>query len=70
MDNFEFKSRRQILFTLEMDGEYVFNLLCKIINEKPFSKSTENTSMLEVIATVILRCFGKISGRIQRTTAK
>ena len=46
-----------IMFTLEMDGEYVFNLLCKKINEKPFTKANEHTSILEVIATVILRCY-------------
>ena len=45
------------MFALEMDGEFVFNLLCKKINEKPFTKANEHTSILEVIATVILRCF-------------
>ena len=40
-----------------MDGIYVFNLLCKKINEKPFTKANEHTSILEVIATVILRCY-------------
>ena len=29
------------------------------INEKPFTKASEHTSILEVIATVILRCFEK-----------
>ena len=45
------------MFALEMDGEYVFNMLCKKINEKPFTKANEHTSILEVIATVILRCY-------------
>ena len=59
VDNFRFKKTEDIMFALEMDAEYVFNLLCKKINEKPFAKSTEKTSILEVIATVILRCFDK-----------
>jgi len=58
VDNFRFTKTEDILFALEMDGEYVFNLLCKKINEKPFTKANEHTSILEVIATVILRrCF-------------
>ena len=59
VDNFRFTKAEDILFALEMDGEYVFNLLCKKINEKPFTKANEHTSILEVIATVILRCFDK-----------
>jgi len=57
VDNFRFTKAEDIMFALEMDGEYVFNLLCKKINEKPSTKSNQDTSMLEVIATVILRCF-------------
>ena len=47
------------MFALEMDGEHVFNLLFKKINKKPYTKANEHTSVLEVIATVILRCFEK-----------
>ena len=57
VDNFRFTKEEDIVFALEMDGEYVSNLLCKKINEKPFTKANEHTSILEVIATVILRCF-------------
>ena len=57
VDNFRFTKAEDIMFALEMDGEYVFNMLCKKINEKPFTKANEHTSILEVIATVILRCF-------------
>ena len=57
VDNFRFTKAEDILFAREMDGEYVFNLLCKKINEKPFTKENEHTSILEVIATAILRCF-------------
>ena len=59
MDNFRFTKAEDIMFALEMDGEYVFNMLCKKINEKPFTKANEHTSILEVIAAVILRCFEK-----------
>ena len=55
VDNFRFTKAEDIMFALEMDGEYVFNMLCKKINEKPFTKANEHTSILEVIATVILR---------------
>ena len=57
VDNFRFTKAEDIMFALEMDGEFVFNLLCKKINEKPFTKANEHTSILEVIATVILRCY-------------
>ena len=57
VDNFRFTKAEDIMFALEMDGEYVFNMLCKKINEKPFTKANEHTSILEVIATVILRCY-------------
>ena len=59
VDNFRFTKTEDIMFALEMDGEYVFTLLCKKINEKPYTKSNEHTSALEVIATIILRCFDK-----------
>ena len=41
-----------------MDSESVYNLLYKRINGK-FAKATVNTSILEAIATVVLRCFDK-----------
>ena len=42
-----------------MDGEFVYNLLCRKIYEKPNAKANENTALLEVIATVILKCYNK-----------
>ena len=57
MDNFRFTKAEDIMFALEMDGEFVCNLLCKNINKKQFTKANQHTSILEVIATVILRCF-------------
>ena len=48
VDNFRFTKAEDIMFALEMDGECVFNLLCKKINEKPFTKANEHTSILEV----------------------
>ena len=57
MDYFQFTKAEDIMFALEMDGEYVFNMLCKKINEKPFTKANEHTSILEAIAIVILRCY-------------
>ena len=42
--NFWFTRDEDILFALEIDGELVFNLLCKTINEKPFTKANEYTS--------------------------
>ena len=58
VDNFRFTKAEDIMFALEMDGEYVFNLLCKRIYEKPYAKAY--TAMLEVITTVILRCYDKM----------
>ena len=54
VDNFRFKKAEDILFALEVDGEYVYNLLCKRIYKKPYAKANEITAMLEVIATVIM----------------
>ena len=39
--------------SVSMSVEYVHDLLCKRIYEKPYAKANENTAMLEVIATVI-----------------
>ena len=47
VDNFQFTKAEDILYALEMDGEYVFNLLRKNINKKPSAKSNQNTSLLE-----------------------
>ena len=41
-----------------MDSEYVYNLLYKRINGK-FAKATVNTSIIEALVTVVLRCFDK-----------
>ena len=35
VDNLRFTKAEAILFTLEVDGEHVHNLLCKRIYEKP-----------------------------------
>ena len=59
VDNFRFTKAEDILFALEVDGEFVYNLLCRKIYEKPNAKANENTALLEVIATVILRCYDK-----------
>ena len=50
IDNFRFTKAEDMLLALEIDGEYVFNLLCKKIYEKPYAKSNKSTAMLEVIA--------------------
>ena len=33
-----------------MDGEYVYNFLCKTMYKKPHAKPNENITMTEVIA--------------------
>ena len=58
VDHFRFTKVEDILFALEVDGEFVYNLLCRKINEKPNVKANAN-ALLEVIATVILRCYDK-----------
>jgi hypothetical protein len=57
--NFRFTQPEDILFALEVDGENVYELLYKKIHERPFTKANEGTTILEVVATVILRCFDK-----------
>ena len=42
-----------------MDGDNVYELLYKTIYERPYTKANEGTAILEVVATVILRCFDK-----------
>ena len=42
-----------------MDGENVYELLYKSIDKRPYTKANEGTAILEVVATVILRCFDK-----------
>ena len=59
VDHFRFTKVEDILFALEVDGEFVYNLLCRKINEKPNAKADENTALLEVIANVILKCYNK-----------
>ena len=49
VNNFQFTKATGIMFVQEMDGDYVFNLLWEKINEKPFSKSTEETSSSGVL---------------------
>ena len=58
VDNFRFTKAEDILFSLEMNSESVYNLLYKRINGK-FAKATVNTSIIEALATVVLRCFDK-----------
>ena len=58
IDNFRFITAEDILFALEMNSEFVYKLLYKRINGK-FATDTVNTSIIEAIATVVLRCFDK-----------
>ena len=57
--NFRFTLPEDILFALEVDGDNVYELLYKTIYERPYTKANEGTAILEVVATVILRCFDK-----------
>ena len=57
--NFRFTQPEDILFALEVDGDNVYELLYKTIYERPYTKANEGTTILEVVATVILRCFDK-----------
>ena len=57
--NFRFTQPEDILFALEVDGDNVYELLYKTIYERPYTKANEGTAILEVVATVILRCFDK-----------
>ena len=45
IDNFRFTNAEDILFALEMDGEYIYDFLRKRIYEKPHAKANENTAM-------------------------
>ena len=47
------------VYELEVDGDNVYELLYKTIHERPYTKANEVTAILEVVATVILRCFDK-----------
>ena len=51
-DNFRFTKAEDILFALEMNSKFVYNLLYKRINRQ-FSKATEHTSIIEALATRI-----------------
>ena len=57
--NFRFTQPEDILFALEVDGDNVYELLYKTIYERPYTKANEGTAILEIVATVILRCFDK-----------
>ena len=46
VDYFRFTKAEDILFSLEVDGEFVYNLLCRKIYEKPNAKANENTALL------------------------
>jgi len=59
VENFRFTQPEDILFVLEVDGENVYELLYKSIYKRPYTKANESTAILEVVATVILRCFDK-----------
>ena len=61
VENFRFTKAVDILFTLEVDGEHVYDLLYKRICERPYAQANERTAILEAVATVILRCFDKNS---------
>ena len=41
VDSFRFTKAEDILFALEVDGEFVYNLLCRKIYEKPNTKTNE-----------------------------
>ena len=58
VDNFRFTKAENMMFALEMNSEFVYNLLYKRIKGK-FAKATVNTSIIEALATVVLRCFDK-----------
>ena len=58
VDNIRFTKAEDMLFALEMNSEFVYNLLYERIKGK-FAKATVNTSIIEALATVVLRCFDK-----------
>jgi hypothetical protein len=58
VDKFRFANVEDVMFALEMNTEFVYNLLYKRINRKCY-KAIVNTSILEALATVVLRCFDK-----------
>ena len=58
IDNFRFTKAEDILFSLEMNSKSEYNLLYKRINGK-LAKATVNMSIIEALATVVLRCFNK-----------
>ena len=41
VDHFRFTKAEDILFALEVDGEFVYNLLCRKIYKKPNAKANE-----------------------------
>ena len=45
VDRFRFTKAEDILFALEMDGEFVCNLLCRKMYEKPNAKANEKAHM-------------------------
>ena len=45
VDNFRFTKTEDIIFALEVDGEFVYNLLRRKIYEKPNAKANENTAL-------------------------
>ena len=57
--NFRFTLPEDILFALEVDGDNINELMYRLIYERPYTKANEGTAILEVVATVILRCFNK-----------
>jgi len=57
--NFRFTLPEDILFALEVDGDNINELMYRLIYERPYTKANEGTAILEVVATVILRCFDK-----------
>ena len=59
VENFRFTKTEGMLFALDVDGEHIYDLLYKSIYERPYAKANESTAILEVVATVILRCFDK-----------
>ena len=59
VDNFRSTKAEDILYALKKKIKFLYKLLYKRIDEKKYSKATEQSSIIEVLATVVLRCFNK-----------
>ena len=59
VENFRFTKAEDVRVELEITGESVYNLLYKRINAKKYAEPSDSTTLLEALATAILRCFDK-----------